>query len=151
MLRPSFLRTIGLLLTFSSSALASTPSPEFSQLQQLLEQKGFEVRLEIPPGRGQYGSFNMKSRQIWINPVVFDLEIAIPTLVHEAVHAAQLCAGGNRLSLLALEVQPPAQARPYLLRYHAQRQSLESQAYAVQTQPNRIELVTRLLQQYCSE
>jgi hypothetical protein len=125
--------------------------PKFDQLQQLLEQKGFEVRLEIPPGRGQYGALNLETRQIWINPVVFDLEIAIPTLVHEAVHAAQLCAGGDRLSLVALDVQPPAQARPFFTRYHGYGQSIEFQAYAVQTQRDRVELATDLLQQYCPD
>lgn len=147
MLRFSCLTLLSFALAFPSSVLASTP--EFDQLQRHLEAKGFAVRLEIPPGRGQYGAFKIETRQIWINPVVFDLEIALPTLVHESVHAAQLCAGGQELALLSLDVQPPPQARPFYTRYNAQRQSFEFQAYAVQTQPNRLELATGLLDQYC--
>ena len=123
---------------------------QFINLKNQLEQYGFEVRVELPPKRGAYGL--LKNKKIWINPVVFDLQIATPTIVHESVHAAQLCAGNGKLRLLGLEIQPIKTARRLFLRYTDSRiRNLEREAYAVQTQPNSFEIATNLLNKHCTK
>lgn len=124
-------------------------SEPFIQLQQHLERKGFEVRLQRPPLNGAYGLLEASSRTIWIHPVVFDLGIAQPVLVHEAVHAAQACAGNGTVAALNLGLDPPNNTRPFFLRYHSYRRQIESEAYAIQVQPDRYERVLGLLEQHC--
>jgi hypothetical protein len=81
---------------------------------------------------------------------VFDLGIAEQTLIHEAVHAAQVCKGKGKLSLLGLEIDPLIYAQPFFMNYaDTDRKELEREAYAVQTQSNRVELVSSLLKKYC--
>jgi hypothetical protein len=53
-------------------------------------------------------------KKIWINPVVFDLHIANQTLTHEAVHAAQVCAGNGAWGI---EVKLPCLPCPPCLPY----------------------------------
>ncbi|MHC5748715.1 MAG: hypothetical protein ACYTXT_44165 [Nostoc sp.] len=53
-------------------------------------------------------------KKIWINPVVFELHIGTQTLIHEAVHAAQVCAGKGKIKTLGLNLQPSNYARPFL-------------------------------------
>ncbi|MBZ8183063.1 hypothetical protein G3T18_23755 [Oscillatoria salina IIICB1] len=144
-----FLSIANPVSTSAQSVSTSSVNEEFSQLQQVLTAYGFQVNLAIPPVRGTYGLFQVDSKQIWVNPVVFDLGIAVPTLVHESVHAAQFCAGGDKLQLLDLALEPSPRARPYYLRYHAYRREIEAQAYTVQTQPNRVELTIEILHRYC--
>ncbi|MEO1132851.1 MAG: hypothetical protein AAFX40_09120 [Cyanobacteria bacterium J06639_1] len=129
----------------------SAPSPEFDRLQRSLESYGFTVRLEAPPRWGTYGQLQGKTQTIWINPVAFELGNADATLIHEAVHAAQTCAGENgNLRPLGLDIQPPKLTRPYFLRYHNHiRRQLEAEAYTVPAQPNAIAIVHDLLQQHC--
>ena len=126
------------------------PPQEFLELKRQLEKHGFEVIIELPPKRGSYGLLRVTNKKIWINPVVFDLQIANPTLIHESVHAAQLCVGKGRMKTLGLDIQPIQAARRLFLRYtNIHRQNLEREAYAVQTQPNSFELATTLLQKHC--
>ena len=82
--------------------VAQVPIQEssFEMLKKQLEQAKFQVILDLPPQRGAYGLLKADSKKIWINPVVFDLGIADQTLIHEAVHAAQVCKGKGKLSLL---------------------------------------------------
>ena len=123
----------------------------FEMLKKQLEQANFQVILELPPQRGAYGLLKADSKKIWINPVVFDLGIAEQTLVHEAVHAAQVCKGKGKLSLLGLEIDPLIYAQPFFMHYaDGDRKQLEREAYAVQTQSNRVELVSSLLKKYCN-
>ncbi|MGK7932757.1 MAG: hypothetical protein AB4041_15170 [Microcystaceae cyanobacterium] len=123
---------------------------QFHQLKQTLEGYDFQVLIKVPPIQGAYGLFNRDSRTIWINPIVFDLNIAMPTLIHESVHAAQWCAGNGEMTALGLDIQPISQARPFFRRYHdINRQDLEREAYAVQTQPNSLALALSLLDQHC--
>ena len=127
-------------------------SPKFTELKNQLEQYGFEVVIQLPPKRGAYGLFRVKDKKIWINPVVFDLNIANPVLIHESVHAAQFCAGKGKMKALRLQIQPIRPARRLFLRYsNTHRQNLEREAYAVQTQPNRFQLATNLLQKHCKK
>lgn len=104
----------------------------------------------LPPRRGAYGLLKENSQTIWVNPIVFELHIATQTLVHEAVHAAQVCKGKGKIRALGLNIQPSNYARPFFSHYlNSHRQNLEREAYAVQTQPNRFELAISLLQQHC--
>ncbi|EDX83060.1 hypothetical protein S7335_238 [Synechococcus sp. PCC 7335] len=126
------------------------PSPDFSQLQQSLERHGFTVNLALPPQPGSYGLLQASTRTIWINPVVFSLEISVPTLVHEAVHAAQLCSGtADTLRSLDLNLEPYAPAYRLYMRYTGTRRILEMEAYTIQARADRIEYVARLLNSRC--
>jgi hypothetical protein len=139
---------------YSSLLIAQTPRPsqQFLDLKSQLEKYGFQVVLELPPKRGAYGLLNETRKKIWINPVVFDLNIATPTLIHESVHAAQVCAGNGKIKALGLKIQPISNARRLFLRYkNTHRQNLEREAYAVQTQSNSFELATNLLRKYCKK
>ena len=147
------------MMTFPAIALnliilvAQVPIQEssFEMLKKQLEQAKFQVILELPPQRGAYGLLKADSKKIWINPVVFDLGIAEQTLIHEAVHAAQVCKGKGKLSLLGLEIDPLIYAQPFFMHYaDGDRKQLEREAYAVQTQSNRVELVSSLLKKYCN-
>ena len=104
----------------------------------------------LPPVVGAYGLLNVASKVIWINPIVGELEIARPTLVHEAAHAAQYCAGNGKLKLLGLDREPPLMARPHYLRYHNTfRRQFEREAYTLQVQADGLELAIALLDQHC--
>ncbi|MEM9927741.1 MAG: hypothetical protein AAF915_29150 [Cyanobacteria bacterium P01_D01_bin.50] len=136
----------------SSLLIAQTKNlpPKFLELKNQLENYGFEVIIELPPKRGAYGLLKVPDKKIWINPVVFDLEFSMPVIIHESVHAAQLCAGKGKMKPLGLKLQPMKATRRLFLRYrNIHRQNLEREAYTVQTQPNSFELATNLLKKYC--
>ncbi|MBD2530143.1 hypothetical protein H6G97_11415 [Nostoc flagelliforme FACHB-838] len=129
---------------------APTPDKEFLDLKNQLEKFGFQVIIQLPPKRGAYGLLQESTKKIWINPVVFELQIGTQTIIHEAVHAAQVCAGKGKIKTLGLNIQPINYARPFFMRYtDIHRQDLEREAYAVQTQPNSFDLAISLLQQHC--
>lgn len=133
----------------------SIDNSEFGRLQQILVSYGFIVKQELPPpinnsGFRPYGLMNSKTKTIWINPVVFELGNAQAVLIHEAVHAAQSCAGKGKMSLLNLDLEPPQFTRPYFMRYHSYRREIEAQAYTVQVQSDSLEIAIELLEQYCS-
>ena len=144
-------------------AQLSDPDPEFTQLKTQLESYGFKVNIAVPPefnlprqagmrrtSRKPYGAIHSTSKSIWINPIVFDLGIDRATLIHEAVHAAQYCAGNGKIQKLDLDLEPIPQALPFFKRYvNTQRQDLEREAYTVQTQPNSYELARSLLDRHC--
>ncbi|EAZ91227.1 hypothetical protein [Crocosphaera chwakensis] len=124
---------------------------QFNQLKQELEKAGFEVILALPPKRGAYGLLQVTTKKIWINPVVFDLHIALPTLIHESVHASQVCAGNGEITALGLTLEPINQARPFFQGYRdIHRKDLEREAYTVQTQPNSFDLALSLLREKCN-
>ena len=142
----------------------SNGDPEFAQLKIQLESYGFKVNIAIPPEHNRphrriefqqrvpkpYGLLNAKSQTIWINPIVFELGNSTAVLIHEAVHAAQYCAGNGTIQTIGLNIQPIAQARPWFKRYvNIHSQAVEKEAYAVQTQPNRYELAQSLLEEHC--
>ncbi|MGB3789203.1 MAG: hypothetical protein WA949_14425 [Phormidesmis sp.] len=135
-------------------ATAQTPlsseSAEFNSLRQSLESHNFTVVLDLPPQTGTYGLLHVPTRTVWINPVVFDLGIAIPSLVHEAVHAAQLCnSSADTLSALSLGLELYAPASRLYMRYSGTRRTLEAEAYTIQARPDRVEYVTQLLADRC--
>lgn len=57
--------------------------PKFLQLKNQLEKLGFHVMIELPSKRGAYGLLREVDKKIWIDPVVFDLNIGNQTLIHE--------------------------------------------------------------------
>ena len=140
-------------LLFLNSLLISqspTANQQFLNLKNRLEKTGFQVIVKLLPRRGAYGLLEENSQTIWVNPIVFELHIATQTLIHEAVHAAQVCKGKGKIRALGLNIQPSNYARPFFSHYpNSDRQNLEREAYAVQTQPNRFELAISLLQQHC--
>ncbi|MEM7554275.1 MAG: hypothetical protein AAF378_09270 [Cyanobacteria bacterium P01_A01_bin.84] len=143
-----------LAILYSSLLFAQIQKPpqQFLELKHQLEEYGFEVIIALPPKRGAYGSLKVANRKIWINPVVFDLQIATPTIIHESVHAAQLCAGKGKMKALGLSIQPIPAARRLFLRYtNTHRKDLEREAYAVQTQSNNFELATNILKKHCKK
>jgi hypothetical protein len=126
-------------------------SGDFERLKQILQKYNFPVKLAMPPQTGTYGMLDSKTRTIWINPVVFELRIAEPTLVHEAVHAAQQCAGGDsgQLKPLNLGLEYPKMAYRHFMRYQGDRRHLEAEAYTVQSLPNNIDYTIDLLHKHC--
>lgn len=134
--------------------------PQTLQLVESVERSGFAVQWEQPPVWGTYGLLDVKARSIWINPVVFELGIAQPTIVHEAVHGAQFCAAAAQdtqspqsiedLSPLGLGITPSPLVRPYILQYSdSKRRQLELEAYALQAEPDRVERAIELLNRHC--
>lgn len=122
---------------------------EFERLQRILEQANFVVKLELPPKTGSYGLLELATRTVWVNPVVFELGIAEHTLVHEAVHAAQLCGSHGDIGPLALGLEPPLVVRPYFMRYQGIRRLVEAEAYTVQALDNRVDYVIELVNTHC--
>jgi hypothetical protein len=149
------------LFVAQSSTVPEIPE-EFLSLKNKLEKYGFSVIINLPPqnihkqkagfhsSQRAYGLLESASKKIWINPVVFELGIGTPTLIHESVHAAQVCSGNGQIKTLGVNVKPIDESRPFFLRYSdIQRQDLEKEAYAIQTQSNSFELVTSLLEKNC--
>ena len=155
-------------LLFSSAFLISQLSnadSSFIQLKTQLESYGFQVNIAVPPNfnlpnqqidfqrrrvRKPYGVLSVKSKSIWINPIVFELGNSNAVLIHEAVHAAQYCAGNGSIRTIGLDIEPIKQAQPFFKRYvDVHSQAVEKEAYAVQTQPNSYELARALLDRHC--
>ena len=168
MIENYFLGT-SVLLSLIAPSLLPDLDPNFLRLAEVLERSGFTVILDLPPQWGNYGLLDLAKRSIWINPVVFDLGIAQPTLVHEAVHAAQLCYSeglaqgsaqtnpANRsisnieaLKPLGLGLTPSPFVRPYILQYSdSVRRQVELEAYALQAEADGVERVIALLTSHC--
>lgn len=155
-----------LLNTIVSSGMLTNADANFISLKTQLENYGFQVNLAIPPDfslpeqqsdfvrrsvRKPYGVLNTSKKAIWINPIVFELGNSTAVLIHEAVHAAQYCAGDGKIQTIGIDIEPIPQARPLFNRYlNLHSRAVEKEAYAVQTQSNSYELVKFLLEQHCS-
>ena len=137
---------------------------KFIQLKTQLENYGFKVNIALPPEYNRphrriefkqrvpkpYGLLSVKNKSIWINPIVFELGNSNAVLIHEAVHAAQYCAGNGTIQTIGLNIEPITQARPWFKSYvNIHNQAVEKEAYAVQTQPNSYELAQSLLEEHC--
>lgn len=140
---------VSLITQVISDGDLSRSNPDFVRLQRVVEEYNFKVKIEPTPVRGAYGLFDSKTRIIWIHPIVFDLGIARPTLIHEAVHAAQLCYGGKTVKALNLEIEPPPMTRRFFMNYEGFSRQIEAEAYTVQVQPDGVDLVISLLQKHC--
>ena len=129
------------------------PAADLEQLQRSLLRHGFTIEVRQPPGQA-YGRFIPAEKRLEISPLVQDLGITRPVLLHEAVHAAQSCPSGM-LSLLGVQrpVDPAVGSRiRYLLRNHYKpnRTALEQEAFVIQSQPDAEQLIITALKQRCS-
>ena len=73
--------------------VSSLPS-QVKPLVEVLQNKGFTVKVALPPIQGVYGLYRPETKTLWISPVTIPLGIARQTLLHEAVHAVQSCPSG---------------------------------------------------------
>lgn len=126
---------------------------DLEQLQHSLLRHGFTIEVQQPSGQA-YGRFIPAEKRLEISPLVQDLGITRPVLLHEAVHAAQSCPNGT-LSLIGVQrpVDPAVGSRiRYLLRNHYKpnRTALEQEAFVIQSQPDAEQLIITALKQRCS-
>ena len=143
------IRTLLALLLLGLPAHAT----DLEQLQRSLLRHGFTIDVRQPPGQA-YGRFISAEKRLEISPLVQDLGITCPVLLHEAVHAAQSCPNGT-LSLIGVQrpVDPAVGSRiRYLLRNHykPKRTALEQEAFVIQSQPDAEQLIITALKQRCS-
>ena len=129
------------------------PAADLGELQRSLLRHGFTIEVRQPPGQA-YGRFIPAEKRLEISPLVRELGIARPVLVHEAVHAAQSCPDGT-LSLIGVQrpVDPAVGSRiRYLLHNHYKpnRAVLEQEAFMIQSQPDAEQLIITALNQRCS-
>jgi len=154
--KPQPLLLAFLVLTPTGSALADSALALPSELEPLriaLERHGFRVLLQPPPRAGTYGLFESGSKRLWIAPVSFDLGIGRHTFLHEAAHAAQSCPAGKLTPIgwkLPLNPVVAQEIQGITTRhYHFNTWPLELEAFAVQGQPNAMDLIIRALDQRC--
>ena len=131
---------------------APATAADLTTLQQTLLRQGFQIEVRQPPG-GAYGRFISSRKLLEISPLVRDLGITRPVLLHEAVHAAQSCPDGQ-LTLLKLDRQssPVVESRiRYLLKNHysQEHQALEQEAFRLQSQPDAEALIIAALERRC--
>ena len=129
------------------------PAADLEQLQRSLLRHGFTIEVRQPPGQA-YGRFIPVQRRLEISPLVQELGITRPVLLHEAVHAAQSCPHGS-LTLIGVQrpVDPAVGSQiHYLLRNHYKpnRAALEQEAFVIQSQPDAEQLIITALNQRCS-
>ena len=136
------------LLLWPARAIAA----DLTTLQQELLRHGFRIEVRQPPGRA-YGRFIPSQKLLEISPLVRDLGITRPVLLHEAVHAAQSCPEGRMTPLkLQRRSSPVVESRiRYLLRQHysQEHQLLEQEAFRLQSQPDAEALIIAALNQRC--
>jgi len=143
------IRTVLALLLLGLPA----PAADLEQLQRSLLRHGFRIDVRQPPGQA-YGRFISAEKRLEISPLVQELGITRPVLLHEAVHAAQSCPHGS-LTLIGVQrpVDPAVGSRiRFLLRNHYQpnRAALEQEAFVIQSQPDAEQLIITALNQRCS-
>ena len=141
-----------LLLLMMILLPARAIAADLNALQQTLFRYGFQIEARQPPG-GAYGRFIPGQRLLEISPLVGDLGITRPVLLHEAVHAAQSCPDGQ-LTLLNLKrsSSPVVESRiRYLLtnHYSQEHQALEQEAFRLQSQPDAEALIIAALKRRC--
>ena len=141
-----------LLLLMMILLPARAIAADLNALQQTLFRYGFQIEARQPPG-GAYGRFIPDQRLLEISPLVGDLGITRPVLLHEAVHAAQSCPDGQ-LTLLNLKRRssPVVESRiRYLLTNHYSQDhlALEQEAFRLQSQPDAEALIIAALKRRC--
>ena len=142
------------LLLLSALVLGplSAAASDLSILQQALLRHGFRIEVRQPPGKA-YGRFLSNQKLLEISPLVQELGITRPVLLHEAVHAAQSCPKG-KLTLLGIKrkADPAVESRiRYLLSHHylQEHMALEKEAFLVQGQDDAEALVIKALKERC--
>ena len=143
------IRTVLALLLLGLPA----PAADLEQLQRSLLHHGFRIDVRQPPGQA-YGRFISAEKRLEISPLVQELGITRPVLLHEAVHAAQSCPHGS-LTLIGVQrsVDPAVASRiRYLLSNHYKPNSaaVEQEAFVIQSQPDAEQLIITALDQRCS-
>lgn len=133
-----------------AQSLDIVPDEDMSRIVATLRQYDFEVNFSRPPHPTAYGLIKPATKQLWIHPITQKLGIAKQTLIHEAVHAAQVCRSRDPVMPLGIDVPISPQARRHFLRYHNFRRHVEAEALTVQGLPNGTDYVIQLLQQHCS-
>ena len=141
-----------LLLLMMILLPARAIAADLNALQQTLLRYGFQIEARQPPG-GAYGRFIPGQRLLEISPLVGDLGITRPVLLHEAVHAAQSCPDGQ-LTLLNLKRHSSPVVESgirYLLtnHYSQEHQALEQEAFRLQSQPDAEALIIAALKRRC--
>ena len=142
------LAPLALAVLFPTSAAAA----DLTALQQALIRHGFQIEVRQPPGKA-YGRFLPASKRLEISPLVRDLGITRPVLLHEAVHAAQSCpsapcpcwaSSGRPVLFVESRIR-------YLLSHHYPQAhgSLEQEAFRLQSQPDAEALIIAALNQRC--
>ena len=128
-------------------------SNELKPLLDLLKNKGFHIKYEIPPKRGAYGLFQSKEKIIWISPISFELGIGSQTILHEATHAAQSCPNGLLSPIgwtLPVNQSIKNEIQANLLRnYDINQYTIEKEAFYLQSQRNGIELLMEVIKKRC--
>ncbi|NBW05705.1 MAG: hypothetical protein EBR92_07300 [Alphaproteobacteria bacterium] len=151
-----------LLITSAGSAKASTGQgslafagfpAELQPLLQALRRARYQVLLAKPLIPGAYGATDPRKRTLWIAPITADLGILRQTLIHEATHAAQACPDGNVKPIgwpLTMPHAVDREVHGILYRgYPRYRFDVEREAFAVQAQPNGMQLVMAALNSRC--
>lgn len=127
--------------------------PDLRPLAIELRRQGFQLRLVVPPAAGVYGQFVPARRTLFLAPITLELGIARPTLLHEAVHAAQSCPGGLltpigwnlRLDPLIAQEIGGILTQRYPLRNH----QLEREAFAMQGRSDAVGMIVEALRRRC--
>ena len=132
--------------------LSALPA-DLQPLVRDLQARGFRVRIALPPVRQAYGLFQSQSRTLWLSPLSFELGIARPTFLHEAVHAVQSCPAGS-LTPIGWHFTLPAVVEQEIsgiltTRYHHNQRILEQEAFGLQGQPDAVPRLRLALQQRC--
>jgi hypothetical protein len=156
---PAATLALSLLPLLANAALEPRPLSALpADLQPLLrdlQTRGFTVRIELPPLRQSYGLFQSASRTLWLSPLSFELGIARPTFLHEAVHAVQSCPSG-RLSPIGWRL-PLAEVVDRQIRgiltsgYPHGARILEEEAFALQGQADAVALLRQALRERCPQ
>ena len=128
-------------------------SDELISLLDLLNEKKFNIKFEIPPRKGVYGLFQSKSKTIWISPISFELGIGRQTILHEATHAVQSCPYGLLTPIgWKLSISPfiKNEVQAILLKsYNSSQYLIEEEAFSLQGQRNGVDLLLKALEQRC--
>jgi hypothetical protein len=132
--------------------LSALPA-DLQPLVRDLQAHGFTLRIALPPVRQAYGLFQSASRTLWLSPLSFELGIARPTFLHEAVHAVQSCPSG-KLTPIGWRFQLPEVVDRQIsgiltTEYHHGVRSLEQEAFGLQGQPDAVPLLRQALRQRC--
>ena len=128
-------------------------SDDLIPLLDLLKEKGFNIKFEIPPRKGVYGLFQSKNKTIWISPISFELGIGRQTILHEATHAVQSCPYGLLTPIgwkLSTSQFIKNEVQAILVKnYDSSQYLIEEEAFSLQGQRNGVDLLLKALKHRC--
>ena len=153
MFRPLACFGTALALLGTAHPVSAFPA-ELQSIASMLQQRGWQVLLKAPPRQGTYGMANCKKKILWVHSITEAMGIMPQTFVHEAVHAVQSCKTDK---MEPLGYQPSvgyavdrAVFNNLYRNYDTGKWDLEREAFAIQAQPNRIEIIKQLIVEYYS-